>query len=256
MGFFSTLRRGSTESGSAHDASALSARTAADLGLHGTVGVPMRFEAIGEALASGSGSLNAHEEVGRSLARDGVSLSEAMDGLRMTTRSVVGTEPSLDSLQAMLVAWSEATLSHLHQISCEDPLTGLASRAHVRSRIAELNRVRTGAGSRYALVVLDDRPTVPAFLTEGVGPLSRSLRLSSLAETARSVFGGEEVIARVAPHRLVVLVARDERLSKRVGLLQRMLDGTSTSTRTHVWVEGLPDNDAGSAALLDDLARG
>lgn len=252
MGFFSTLRRHSTEPA---DASVNSVRPVASSGSLGTVGVPLRFEAIGEALAAGAESLSACEEVGRSLARDGVSLAEAMDGLRMTVRAVLGADPSYDSLQAMLVAWSEATLAHLHQISCEDPLTGLASRAHVRSRIAELQRARTGAGDRYALVVLDERPSGLEYLVEPAGALGRSLRLASLAETARTVFVGQEVIARIAPDRIVVLVERDERLAKRVGLLRRMLNGTGEGHRTRVWVEGLPGNARGAAALLDDLAR-
>ena len=63
------------------------------------------------------------------------------------------------------MAWSEATLGYLHQLSCEDPLTGLASLAHVRSRLSELYRCRaTGTAPcphTHALVVLDlrrDRP--------------------------------------------------------------------------------------------------
>lgn len=253
MGFFSTLRRPSSQTAATN---AHPAQIAAGDSSPGTTVVPLRFEAVGEALVSGSTSLVAYEEVGRSLARDGVSLAEAMDGLRMTVRAVVGADPSYDSLQAMLVAWSEATLAHLHQISCEDPLTGLASRAHVRSRIAELNRVRTGAGSRYALVVLDERTSALELLVEPAGALGRSLRLAALAETARTVFGGQEVIARVAPDRIVVLAERNEHLAKRVGLLRRMLTSPSSAgERTRVWVEGLPDNDRGAAALLDDLAR-
>ncbi len=214
----------------------------------------MRFEAVAEALAGGTDSLAVYHEVGRSLARDGVSLAEAMEGLRHATRSVVGSDPGFEAIQAMLHAWSEATLAHLHQISCEDPLTGLASRAHIRSRIAELHRAHTATGVRYALVVLEEqhrgteRPVA-------VG-LNRSLRLAQLAQQARTVFNGPEVIARIASDRIVVLVERDGRLNRRVALLRRMLDGgAEPGWHTALWVEGVPDNDAGAAGLLDELAR-
>ena len=38
------------------------------------------------------------------------------------------------------MAWSDATLEYLHDLSCEDPLTGLASLAHVRTRLDEIYR--------------------------------------------------------------------------------------------------------------------
>jgi len=50
--------------------------------------LPPRFEAVGEALASGSGSVDACGVVGQTLAHDGVSLEEALEGLRTTWRRV------------------------------------------------------------------------------------------------------------------------------------------------------------------------
>ena len=49
-----------------------------------------------------------------------------------------GDEPDFDATEALSVAWSEETLGYLHQVSCEDPLTGLATLAHLRARLAEL----------------------------------------------------------------------------------------------------------------------
>ena len=121
--------------------------------------LPDRFEAVGEALASGSGSVVACDVAGRSLAQDGASLEEALPGLRATHRSCTGTEPAFADLQAIAVAWSEATLAYLHRLSCEDPLTGLASLAHVRSRLSELYRCYDYADGTvphtHALVVLE-----------------------------------------------------------------------------------------------------
>lgn len=218
--------------------------------------VPRQFEAVGEALASGSGSLEACDVAGRRMAQDGAALEEVLDGLRATTRLVTGSDPSYDAVRAVSVAWSEATLAYLHQISCEDPLTGLASLAHVRARIADVYRAqaRTGIDVRgtHALVVVDlpyDRP--------GAGTVddgfSRTLRLARVGQSTRTVFDGSETIGRLGTNRVVAVVERDEQLGRRVALLRTLLSSTSFPTR--VWIEGLPGSDVGAAHLLDELAR-
>ena len=213
--------------------------------------LPPRFEAVGEALASGSGTVVACEIAGATLARDGVSLAEAIDDLATTSRLVVGTDPAYDAVRALTVAWSDATLGYLHGLSCEDPLTGLATLAHLRSRICDLYRAESAAAETirdsHALVVVAAPP--PAADT-----LTGAMRVAQVGATARTVFPGVETIGHVAPGRLVVLADRDDRIGRRVGLLRRMLDG-NVDPHTRVWIEGLPDTDAAAVALLDELAR-
>src|SRR6478752_5629655 len=72
--------------------------------------LPPRLEAVGEALASGSGTVVACEVAGATLARDGLSLAEVIDSLAVTSRLVRGTEPSLEETRALAVAWSDAAL--------------------------------------------------------------------------------------------------------------------------------------------------
>ncbi len=250
---------------------ALRARTipVADSGVSGELspelrlGLPPRFEAVAEALASGSGSVSACRVVGEDLARDGASLEEALDALRKTSRSVCDRDPSYDDVSALLVAWSDATLAYLHQISCEEPMTGLASPAHVRSRLAELFRgqlreaAHTYLGDRYCLVVLDlphDRHDMVA-AARGQS-ITRSLRMARLGEAARTVFSGAETIGRISPNRVVVIAERDERLGKRVRLLRRLVEGVELDGHSsRIWIEGLPGTDAGATMLLDELAR-
>jgi len=220
-------------------------------------GLPDRFVAVGEALASGAGSIEACDVAGRSLAQDGASLDEVLQGLRDTSVAVTGAEPAFADLQAISVAWSEATLAYLHRVSCEDPLTGLSSLAHVRSRLSELYRCyEYGDGTiphTHALVVLElpeDRPG------NRVDPdhFSRSLRLARLGETARTVFPGAETIGRLGNHRVLVLAQRDDRLGRRTSLLRTLL--LSAPYPTRLWIEGLPATDDSAAVLLDELARG
>ena len=78
--------------------------------------------------------------VGRLLGSQGVSLEETLADLRTTYELVLGTEPAFTDACAVALGWSEATLAYLHQLSCADPLTGLASMAHLRGRLTELYR--------------------------------------------------------------------------------------------------------------------
>jgi hypothetical protein len=212
--------------------------------------LPPRFEAVGEALASGSGTV-ACEVAGAALARDGVSLAESLEGLALTTRQVLGTEPDHDTARALAVAWSEAMLGYLNDLSCNDPLTGLSTLAHLRSRISDI--YRGFSHDDHALVVV----SAPPYPDAGSGRddvLTRAMYLAQLGDTARTVFPGTETIGHVAPGRVVVLADRDDRIGRRVGLLRRMLDGGAVPN-TRVWIEGLPDSDEAAGRLLDELTR-
>lgn len=218
------------------------------------VGVPTRFEAVGEALVANSPVHAACAVVGRELARDGVDLGEALDGLRSTFAQLRGTEPDFASTEALSVAWSDETLGYLHQVSCENPLTGLATLAHLRARLAELQRQAevsgTPAAEGHALVVLDLPPE------EGPGHFGRALLMARIADRTRLVFPGEESIGEAAPTRLLVLAPRTDDLGLRVVVLRDLIaDTASLGGAVRVWIEGLPSSHAAMAALLDELAR-
>ncbi len=223
------------------------------------LGLPPRFEAVGEALASGSGSVEACSVLGWELAQDGASLQEVLDALRATSLEVIGREPHFEDIAALCGAWSESTLAYLHQMSCEDPMTGLASLAHVRTRLSELYRGELRAeGStqeRFALVVAD-LPDDAGLGPASDGHLNRAMRLARLGDAARTVFAGTETLGRLGENRIVVVVARSSRLGRRVALLRRLLDQLDLSGQpARVWIEGLPPTDDGAAMLLDELAR-
>ncbi|WP_307827783.1 hypothetical protein [Nocardioides sp. SYSU D00038] len=208
--------------------------------------LPAGFESVGEALAAGSRSVvEACWVVGRDLAEVGASLGEVLEGLRSTTLLVRGDEPAFAEVHATSVAWSEGTLAFLHRLSCSDPMTGLASQAHLRERLAECYReVGDGAVRRaFALVVVE--AAVP---TDFVG---HAQSMTWYGEMARSVFPGRETIGRVGVRRVVVIAPRDDQLALRVSLLGRMLAGRGV----RVWIEGLPGTDHVATQLLDELAR-
>jgi hypothetical protein len=209
--------------------------------------LPPRFEAVGEAQASGADSTEACRHLGGVLSGDGVSFDEAFEGLRLTSTLIRGRDPEYDELIAIATSWSEATLGYLHRLSCDDPLTGLATQPHVRSRLSELYRVPDGDAARpldsHALVVIEIR--------HGDEGLEQRMTLAQVGRTARTVFAGTETIGGIGMRRVVVVAERDERLPQRVTLLRTMTE----REQARVWIEGLPGSDEAAGALLDELAR-
>jgi hypothetical protein len=209
--------------------------------------LPPRFEAVGEAQASGADATEVCRHLGGVLAGDGVSLDEALEGLRLTSSLVRGRDPEYDELVALSTSWSEATLGYLHRLSCDDPLTGLATQPHLRSRLSELYRARERTPERpldsHALVVVEIRP--------GDEGLEQRMTLAQVGRTARTVFAGTETIGGIGLRRVVVISERDESLPQRVTLLRTMTE----REQARVWIEGLPGSDEAAGALLDELAR-
>jgi hypothetical protein len=191
------------------------------------------------------------------LSSQGVSLAETLADLRTTYELVLGAEPAYTDACALALGWSESTLGYLHQLSCADPLTGLASMAHLRGRLMEMYRGDAqGPALRdsYALVVVEASSPRLAGLTDEV--FGADLRMSRIGESVRSVFSGAETICRIGPRRIVVLAGRNQALSRRTTLLRRLLDvGEAAQGGVRIWVEGLPATNDSVASLLDELSR-
>jgi len=218
------------------------------------MGLPHGFEAVGEALASGSGVTDACAAAGEELARDGGSMAEALESLRVTWTVVREADPSYAAVVALLTAWNETTLGYLLQVSCEDPLTGLASQAHLRTRLAEL--YRNPGTSSYDLV-LCTMPTGDDPSDEPGDHFTRAMRQARMGEMARTVFLRNETIARLGSHSVAVVVLRDERLDRRVHVLQTLLSRLETDAPpARVRVEGLPPCESDALHLVDALVLG
>ena len=248
MGFFATKSRRSTATAGGKSQE-MSERLRQKL--------PARFEAVGEALSAGSEAHAACAVVGRDLARDGVDLSEALHGLRSTFALVVGREPDFEATRSLGVAWSDETLGYLHEVSCENPLTGLATLAHIRGRLAEIQR---GAESRgqvgdptHALVVVD----LPMLAGgDHDSRLGSALVMAEVASQVRLVFEGEESVGEASSSRLLVLAERTENLGNRVSMLREYLaEVTPPDSVVRIWIEGLPASPTATSTLLDELAR-
>jgi hypothetical protein len=234
--------------------------SASDPGLDEQVpgNVPARFEAVAEALVAGRTATDACEVVGRLQGSQGVSLEETLADLRTTYELVLSTEPAFTDACAVALGWSEATLAYLHQLSCADPLTGLASMAHLRGRLTELYRgdarASTPLRDRYALVVVEASPPRLFGIADEV--FGVDLRMSRIGESARSVFAADETVCRIGPRRIVVLAARDQDLSRRMSVLRSLLEvGERAHGGVRIWSESLPLVPDQASSLLDELSR-
>jgi hypothetical protein len=219
---------------------------------------PSRFEAVAEALVAGDDPRETCRAVGVLLAADGASVEEALRGLRDVWLRVQGKDPSYDAISALLVAWSDATLGYVHQLSCADPMTGLSSLVHVRSRISDIYLQSADVHDTWAMVVVELlAPEVPAADgSDGSQRLVHSMRLARAGQSVRTIFVRGETVGRAGSHRIVALVERNDRLGDRVRLLRSLLESSAEHEPSHrVWIEGLPGNDVTAALLLDDLAR-
>lgn len=214
--------------------------------------LPRGFDAVGEALRSGADAVAPSAEVGRAHARVGASLGEALDGLRTTYARVLGREPAYASVKALSVAWSDSTMEFLNQISCEDPLTGMASQAHLRSRLGELYREAEIVGhdlrTRNALVVAE-------VTDAGSDHLRRELTLAQVTDALRTVFFGGETVGRAGPLRGIAVVRRRPDLGGSVAVLREYLDDLGLRGEVRIWIEGLPGTFEAAGSLLDELAR-
>jgi hypothetical protein len=220
--------------------------------------VPAGFEPLFDALEDGAPLLGVVEELARSAAAEGIALDDVLANLAVTYRASgdIVDEPPFEVVRAVAGAWADSSLRFLHSISCEDPLTGLASLAHMRTRMSEVYRESDRRGvvptSSHALLVVQLHWPNSVTTT-----FDRLLRLIDVAEMLRSVYAGDEVVGQLTGSRAAALVRRDDTIGQSVssllGLLQEWEARTGVVTR--LWIEGLPATQLAGEALLDELAR-
>jgi hypothetical protein len=189
--------------------------------------------------------------VGASAADLGVPLHEVFDHVE---RAYFPDEPSHEATRAAAIAWAESALIHHADVSCEDPLSSLASVPYVRTRLAEIYRGAESVGRRAtdtsALVVVE----LPR-IARG-HELERSLQALDIAEALRLVFNGDETIAQLTTRRFGALVGR-ERTDETTLLLLRLLveRAIEHTAAVRIWVEHLPPSADGIAHVLSALCE-
>ena len=189
-------------------------------------------------------------EVGASAARLGVPLHEVLDHVE---RAFAGREPSFEATRAAVLAWADEALVLHADISCEDPLTSLATTAYLRSRIAEVYR----GADRDGHLVADRSALVVVELPGRRGhDIEQSLRALDVAEAMRAVFAGDETVAQMSPRRFAALVGRERADVLSMSLLRILLERTlGSQVHPRLWVEELPPSADGIARVLAGLSE-
>lgn len=196
-------------------------------------------------------SLEHARDVGRRLAGEGAGVGEALRTQRAEAQ-VRGREPRPEEVEALVEGWADTTLGHLHRLTCEDPLTGLATMAHLRTRAAEQRRAGVDLARAHALVVVS--PSGGEGDRSSHGSLGAALLCAALGERVRVVFGGGETVAHTHTGRVVVLAGRDHRLEGLVALLRRLL--VEDEQPATVQVHPLPEGELELVLLLERLDVG
>jgi hypothetical protein len=199
----------------------------------------------------GSDAMGVAHEVGASAAQTGVPLHEVLDHVE---RAYLPDPPVFEVARAASLAWADASLVRLADISCDDPLTSLATVPYVRSRLAEIYRGADSRGRRaadtHALVVVE----LPR---AGRGnDIEQALRALDVAEVLRTVFVGDETVAQLSVRRFAALAARERADDLALDLLGLLLDRTfGDEAQPRLWVERLPASIEGVAQVLASLCE-
>lgn len=210
-------------------------------------------DAVAEALVAGGNTPAAAGRLGRARAEAGVGVRESLDDLCALYRTLPSGIPPLAVLRALVEAWAEASVASIRAATCEDPISGLATAAYLRTRCAEIYReaehAGTPVGDGRALLILDI-----AVLADASGWESLLFRLA-LGDCLRSVFSGGETFASVGPTTVLGLVGRDQGLAQRVGALRSRLGQVAGLTGVRMWTEALPPTLPGAFDLLESVDR-
>ncbi|MFD5824903.1 GGDEF domain-containing protein [Lentzea sp. NPDC060358] len=203
--------------------------------------------------------------LGRARAEAGAELGETLLDLAalhavMTSTSSQIVSPNVDALPSRMLrstalGWADVVTRRAGDCAAEDPLTGLATPAYLRTRLGEVYRETPVAPLDYALVLL----RLDVHRASG---WSRVVAMTLVSDALRTVFDRGETLATLGPSVAAVLVKRDELLTRRVSNLRvlaadRLADDPNVRPAgpAEVWVERLPDTHDQARALLAALGR-
>ncbi|QQQ75721.1 GGDEF domain-containing protein [Saccharothrix sp. 6-C] len=169
--------------------------------------------------------------------------------------------PSADAVPAPMLrstalGWGEVMSTRASTCAAEDPLTGLATCAYLRTRLREVYGEARASGRREHVLVF-----VGLDLTRTSG-WSRVVAMTLLADALKEVFDGGETVASIGSSVACVLLRRDRHLARAVGNL-RVLTADRLAVDPHVaptgpvevWLEELPPTCEDALALIAGLGR-
>ncbi|WP_367135272.1 GGDEF domain-containing protein [Saccharothrix sp. HUAS TT1] len=203
----------------------------------------------------------ARAEAGAGLAETLLDLAALHAVLAEPAGSTGIVSPDVDAIPARLLrctalGWGEVMTKQAANCSADNPLTGLATSAYLRTRLREVYAEARAAGRQEHVLVL-----VALDLTRTSG-WSRVVAMTLLADALKEVFDAGETVASIGPSVACVLLRRDHRLPRAVANL-RVLTADRLAVDPHVaptgparvWLEELPPTCEDAAALVAGYGR-
>ncbi|MEU7528929.1 GGDEF domain-containing protein [Saccharothrix sp. NPDC042600] len=204
---------------------------------------------------------SARAEAGAGLAETLLDLAALHAVLAEPPGSTGIVSPNVDAiparmLRATALGWGDVMSRQASNCAADNPLTGLATAAYLRTRLREVYAENRASGRDDHVLVL-----VRLDLSRTSG-WSRVVAMTLLADALREVFDAGETIASVGPSLAAVLLKRDEHLHRALVNL-RILTADRLSVDPHVapsgpaevWLEPLPSTYEEASDLLATLGR-
>jgi hypothetical protein len=204
-------------------------------------------DAVTGAISGPAGDLpQACASLGWSRARAGVGIAETIEDLAALFAVLDRGTPPLHLVSSLAEGWAEEGLVKHAQGRCEDPLTGLATIAYLRTRLAEVYReaacLGTAPVSTHRLIVLRVPP--------GRDRWRQLARTITLGHDLRAAFPGGDTLAQAdggcGP--AIGLVRAYPDLAARYSMLHRVIGGEIRSAP-------LPATLAEAMCLVTELAH-
>lgn len=212
-------------------------------------------DAVTQAIYRGSesGLLQACGRLGRERGRAGVGIAETISDLGALFQALAESDPPLRLICCTAEGWAEEGMAQHLDGTCEDPLTGLATVAYLRTRMSELYREAGDAGTsvarshRFVVVSVPARPD----------PWRRLAGSILLGRDLRTAFPGGDTISQVTgpgpgPRAGIALVRADDRMPARYARLRRAL---SARDGARIQMTSLPALLPEALCLVDRLAH-
>ncbi|WP_246258576.1 GGDEF domain-containing protein [Amycolatopsis anabasis] len=217
-----------------------------------------------EVVLRGEDVLAALAGLGAARSDEGADLSETL--LDVAALYSVSTDAAVtpDTVPASWVravseGWADAAAAQVGRAKVADGLTGLATTAYLRTRLAEVYEscAAQGAipGDRYALVIVAvDFAAAPGWAKQAAMVL--------IGQTLPTAFSRGETRALLSPSTAAVLTERDQLLPARTARLRELATDqlavdpmTRAAGPVRVWVEPLPDDYDAACGLISHLGR-
>ncbi|PSK96316.1 hypothetical protein CLV63_112201 [Murinocardiopsis flavida] len=199
-------------------------------------------DAVCAAAAAGADMTSDCARFGRARARSGRTIGTALDDFAALCQVLDWDEPPFPLVKALAEGWVDGGRS---TEDCQDPLTGLATTAYLRTRLSELYRgaaVSPALTHRMVIVSLDG----------SADPWRRTAQLIVMGHELRRYFSHGESLALLSRSRMCALAPVDTGLPDRVASIRRDF---GREHQAEVWSVPLPATYEHAWEFVSDVGK-